>query len=282
MAGTNIGRLVWFNVDQGVEVEHITFCQKLLMAGVGTAMPNAPKTSDVFKRACTRALISLGVDGYKIVPDGTDNYSVWREIRRIDSTDSLGVVKFNKTTEEVTTESVDDTDPNVIFLIDSIKDYCASHSTMLTDYSVREHIRGVVEKEFHAVRVKQGLYFVLDRFADQMDALETAVNDLAGDPIHMWSVDVEWTDKQSDMVTTAVIGTLMADASDLRSELQTIENADKTISKNRFTDLDAEYNRLRDQYGLFKTVVTGEINVVEEVLDLAAHDLMAVMGRIRV
>lgn len=279
-AETTLGRLVWFNVDQGVEVEHITFCQKLLMAGVGTAMPNAPKTSDVFKRACTRALIALGSGDYKIIPSGTDNYSVWRNIVHVGET--VAVVKFNKTTEEVSVDEADDTDPNVGFLCGQITDYCASHSTMLTDYSVREHIRGVVEKEFQAVRVKQGLYFVLDRFDDQMDALQAAVNDLGGDPIHMWSVNVEWNDEQSDMVTTAVIGTLMADASDLRSELKTIENADKSISKNRFSDLDAEYNRLRDQYGLFKTVVTGEIAVVEEVLSLAAHDLMTVMGRIRV
>lgn len=275
-----LGHLVWFNVDQEVEVEHILFCQKLLLAGVATDMPSAPKFSDVFKRACSRAV--SGTD-WQFITSGNDNYKVCRDLVRNDP--AIGAllvyasVTINKETEEVVVDT-DSDDPEVRQITEAVKSYCESHSTMLTDYAVREHIRGVVEKEFQAVRVRQGVYFVLDQFDDQLAAVEQAVNDLA-DGVSIHTVKVEWTDKQIQMVTDAMITTIMADVAVLRTDLAAIEASDSTISKDRFKNLDDEFNRLSNQYSLFK-IACGEIDLIQNALTETSVALMQTMGRIRV
>ena len=236
-------------------------------------MPNAPKSADVFKRACNR----IHRENVEIKPEGTNNDSVWRSVWIND--EKCGTVYFDKVLEAVTFET--DSEDFIDSIVTEISAYVQSHGTMLTAYAIREHIRRIVEHEFEGIRVKQGVYFVL---ADQMEELalvEQVANQL-GDGVSFHSVPVPADDRQRAVIHKAAVCHAMDGYERLLVAINEIIDHDKKLSKERFEALSGEHTFLANQLGRYTGMVDydyGEVNAGFQRVSDALHE---VIGRIRV
>lgn len=269
-----LGSLVWFSVTDEAEVEHLTLCQLLLSAGVTTSMPAAPKSADVFKRACNR----VHREGVVIKPEGTNNDSVWRSVWIND--EKMGTVFFNKENEEVTFETVNG--DAIDSIVAEISAYVESHGTMLTAYAIREHIRRIVEQEFQGIRVKQGVYFVLASRHEQLELVEGVANKL-NEHVSFHSVPVPDDERQRSVIHEAAVQHAFAGHARLVEQITEIIDADKKLSKERFNALSGEHAFLSSQLGEYAGMVDGyDYGPVNDEFQRVSDLLHEVIGRIRV
>ena len=277
-----LGHLVWFAVNDEAEIDHNKLCSDILLSGVGTMLPRAPKGSDVFKRSCKAAKTAIdGSYGETHGPvhwhaAGTDNLYVYREL--FDSKDAslastpLASVGFHKPTERIAVIKLFTDHVGIVEAVNGLQAFIDQHSTTLTAYAIREFVRRTVETEFLAVNMKQG-YFVADEFTEQLTTFAAVVNGI--DHCTMDIVPLENTDSLKDMVDREFGAVVQKQIDAMTAEIDVILKNEKTkITKDRFMLFHNAVDAMKQQAAL---VGTG-IDSIAKLDDL----LQTLVGRMKV
>lgn len=238
-----LGHLVWFAVSDEAEVEHNKLCSDILLSGMNTMLPRAPKGSDVFKRSCKAAKTAIDGGSYGETHGpvhwhaaGTDNLYVYRELFNSEdpslASTPLASVGFHKPTERIAVVKLFTDHAAVVEAVNGLQTFIDQHSTTLTAYAIREFVRRTVESEFLAVNMRQG-YFVADEFSDQLTTLSAVVNQI--DHCVMDIVPLEDVESMKNMVEREFDLTVQKQTVVMATEINKILKNEKTkITKNRF------------------------------------------------
>ena len=240
-----------------------------------------PRVVDVFKRACKTAeeryvptpkeLADLGYgDGvhhfnYMVRSAGSDSDSVWRILVRevVDRQDhtldhvQIAKLTFRRAGNMLVGWETSPTDHERA-LIDEVVRYFAEETQTLTTNAVRNFITNTVERDQMGIRVRAtgGVYFVRNQFTEQLDALERVVKKIGGDFHSHPLID---DSKQREMVRIAFEAEAKADIDSVMAEMVEISKSGKNISKNKWMDLNNEYEHYRRKIREFSDILDASL-----------------------
>ncbi len=274
-----LGHLVWFTVNDEAEIDHNKLCSDILLSGIGTMLPRAPKGSDVFKRSCKAAKTAIdqtygethGPVHWRAA--GTDNLYVYRELTNDSKTTDLVVlasVGFHKPTERIAVVKLYTDHIAVTGAVDGLQAFIDANSTVLTAYAIREFVRRTIETEFLAVNIRQG-YFVADEFTEKLTMLAAVVNGV--DHCTMDIVPLE--DSLKNMVDREFGLAVQKQADAMAAEIAGVLKNEKTkITKDRFMLFHNAVDTMKQQAAL----VGAEVGPIAKLDDL----LQTLVGRMKV
>lgn len=293
-----IGRLVWYAIPEDLVASHTEYHTKIIEnfydCETQPVLPGFPRPTDVFKRACTAAEMKnvpgpvVEVDGvenrtvynYMVRPSGHDADNVWRTIVRetLDASghtlnyDELVRITFNRKSEKLRFNNVDDNtdtdDPNVNEIVTAIIDYIKVEGDRITPYAVRESVRRFMERELGAIKVRPsgGVYFVNEKHAAEVEALDKTINSFEGSAAFHFLPLLD-DSKQREMLRAAFEAESVGAIDSLIGEMVEItKKSDKKITSNQFAAFKVEYDRLR-------TKIVDYSDLLDEKMELSATRL---------
>lgn len=289
-----LGRLSWYSIPETTEIEHSEFCKVILTSGVAgedddVVLPKAPRTVDVFKRACKAAERSRVpyLDGYLnfLMRDaGNDSDAVYRELvvecldgsEHVLSYTTVGRFKYFRSNEKlnlyltaVEGEATDETafiNQTAARIADDVQRYYDEKKYTLIAYPIREFIRRTIEKNYQAILARQsgGVYFVTSEFETNITALEDVVNSLDG--CTMFTFPVVNDGKMREMVRVAFEEESCSEADRMLAEMAAITAGGKKISVDRF-------GTFKEEYEFLKKKVVDYSDTLDQALELTASRL---------
>lgn len=271
-----LGHLVWFAVTDEAEIDHNKLCSDILLSGVGTMLPRAPKGSDVFKRSCKAAKTLIDSSyGETHGPvhwraAGTDNLYVYRELTDNSMKVRLASVGFHKPTERIAVVKLFTDHVGVMEAVNGLQAFIDRNTSTLTAYAIREFVRRTVETEFLAINMKQG-YFVADEFTEQLTTFAAVVNGID----HCTMDIVPLSTSLKSMVDREFGLAVQKQADAMASEIAGILKNEKTkITKDRFMLFHNAVDTMKQQAAL----VGAEVGPIAKLDDL----LQTLVGRMKV
>lgn len=271
-----LGHLVWFTVNDEAEIDHNKLCADILISGIGTMLPRAPKGSDVFKRSCKAAKTAIdqtygethGPVHWRAA--GTDNLYVYRELTDDSKETCLASVGFHKPTERIAVIKRYTDHVGVLEAVDGLQAFIDANSAVLTAYAIREFVRRTIETEFLAVNMRQG-YFVADEFTEQLTTLAAIVNGV--DHCTMDIVPLE--DSLKSMVDREFGLAVQKQYDAMTAEIGAIMVNEKTkITKDRFMLFHNAVDALKEQAVL--------LDVSSDLIGSLEELLQSLVGRMKV
>lgn len=271
-----LGHLVWFTVNDEAEIDHNKLCADILISGIGTMLPRAPKGSDVFKRSCKAAKTAIdqtygethGPVHWRAA--GTDNLYVYRELTDDSKETCLASVGFHKPTERIAVIKRYTDHVGVLEAVDGLQAFIDANSAVLTAYAIREFVRRTIETEFLAVNMRQG-YFVADEFTEQLTTLAAIVNGV--DYCTMDIVPLE--DSLKSMVDREFGLAVQKQYDAMTAEIGAIMVNEKTkITKDRFMLFHNAVDALKEQAVL--------LDVSSDLIGSLEELLQSLVGRMKV
>lgn len=294
-----LGRLAWYSIPESMEIEHAEFCKTILTSGVAGAdddvvLPKAPRTVDVFKRACkaaesTRVPYGDGYLNFLIRDAGNDSLKVYRElvVESLDAEEhSLGYTKIGRFTylrdnEKINLElsPIDDTivAQYANNIVKSIQTYYDTKKYTLIAYQIREFIRRTIEKNYQAIlaRPSGGVYFISNEYDGNATALENVVNNLNG--CSMFTFPVVNDGKMREMVRIAFEEDSCTEADRLLGEMANITSGGKKISVDKFASFKADYDFLRKKVLAYSDTLDTALELTASRLELMEESLFNII-----
>lgn len=291
-----LGKICWYTVTDAAYMEHTTFCADLLSAGLQNVLPSPPRSSDVFKRACTaaqqrRVVAADGtVENVLIREVGKDHDNVWRHIvvEKVDpngrtlSYDECVELHFNRTSEQIEVRELSACaqSATVQNTVNTVLSGYRHWYNMITPYRVRETIRFIV-RSWGATVLRDGVYFVPREHFEDIERLETMVNDrVPGSNFH--SLPLIDDRQQRAMLRQSFEDESVGEIDSLLGLIRDIRTSNKRISSDRFADLKVQYDKLKEKasdYSFLLDDALGETNFRLEMMDKALFELM---GQIKI
>lgn len=306
-----LGRLSWYSIPETTEIEHVDFCKVILTSGVAgedddVVLPKAPRTVDVFKRACKaaeRSRVQYG-DGYLnfLVRDaGNDSDVVYRELvvecldgaEHVLSYTPVGKFKYFRSTEKLNLQVNvigNESDPDSASFINAqtqeivteIERYYEEKKYTLIAYPIREFIRRTIEKNYQAILARQsgGVYFVTAEFEANITALEDVVNSLDG--CTMFTFPVVNDGKMREMVRIAFEEESCSEADKMMAEMAAIMKDGKKISVDRFGSFKEEYEFLRKKVVDYSDTLDTAMELTASRLEMMQQMLFDIIENVKV
>lgn len=300
-----LGRLVWYTVTAELDATHKEFhalaMQNFFDLDKQPILPGYPKTSDVFKRACTEAqrrnvpTAEPGIkNNYLTRSTGHDPKKIWRTIVR-ETVDSEGhtlsyveliTITFDRATENIEfqqTAGVDETDPVATEIADAIVGYVKVEGDKITAYAVREFARQYLERVLLATKVRPsgGVYFVNEANAVAVEALDKTLNGLGlGASFHYMPVLDD--SKQREMLRVAFESESVGEIDRLIGEMAELMAAKQKISSNRFAGFADEYKVLRRRIAEYSDLLDEKMEATANRLEIMDTVLMELMTWVKV
>lgn len=301
-----LGRLCWYSIPETTEIEHSEFCKIILTSGVAgidddVVLPKAPRTVDVFKRACKAAerqrVPVPDMDGYFnfLVRDaGNDSDKVYREliIERLDGAEHvlsytpIGRFTYIRSNETINLTLIPTEDSfaneQAYEICQEIKSYYNTKKYTLIAYPIREFIRRTIEKNYQAILARQsgGVYFVTAEYETNINALEEVVNTLQG--CTMFTFPVVNDGKMREMVRIAFEEESCSQADKLLGEMSSIISSGKKISVDRFTNFKVEYDFLRKKVLDYSDTLDQALELTASRLELMQEALFDIVENVKV
>lgn len=286
-----LGRLVWYTVTDEVDVSHqtlnATVLPNFLECNIQPDVPGFPKAFDVFKRACTFAQ-RKNVPGpddtkinYLVRPTGYDEQKIRRSIVR-EAIDTQGhrlnytelvKVTYDRATEKLRFENVNEQDENddenVNAIVEQIISYCQTNLDKVTSYAVREFCRKYLERKLFSTKVRPsgGVYFVSEKFADEVEALDRTMNAL-GVGVSFHFMPVLDDSKQREMLRVAFEIEAAAEIDDVIGEMAEAMSNKKGISADRFANFTVTFKMLREKIADYSDLLDEKLEATANRLDI--------------
>lgn len=298
-----LGRLCWYTVTEDVRVNYKDFYELILKAfanmDIKPKLPTPPRGVDVFRRACTGAEIKNYSDdtsgdgvryNYMIRPAGSDADRVYRVIVRetVDNNghelgyDELIKVVYNRASESIDfrPEAIDD--PVVSEIQGAIIAYFYDWRDTLTAYACRELVRKLIENNLNGIRVRPsgGVYFVHERYAPVIDALDPAINMLSPDSAFHFLPLLD-DGKQREMLRAAFEDESVGQIDTLIGEMGDILKGDKQISMERFASYKASYDELRGRLVDYSDLLDEKLELSATRLEIMQQVVYELIGKVK-
>lgn len=290
-----LGRICWYAITETSYINHELFCQELLRREFSAALPPVPRSSDVFKRACTasqknRVPVDDGFVNILVREVGKNAQFIWRTIvaekidtegHRLDYTECIALT-YDRQAQTIVTEVLNPLGESqaVQAVEQEIKDLYAAWFNVLTPYAVREHIRRLI-RGLGASVLRDGVYFVPEEHSARVDALEEIVAIVGGGSL-FHSLPLVDDRKQRQMLRAAFEADSVGEIDRLVGEIGEILRTDRKISSDRFADFKVEYDRLRGRVGDYSELLDEAMDASGSRLEVMDQLLFQLMGRIKV
>lgn len=303
-----LGRLAWYTIPETTEIEHSEFCKIILNSGVGgvdddVVLPKAPRTVDVFKRACKAAERSRVpfLDGYLnfLIRDaGNDSDKVYRElvVEMLDKNEHvlsyrpIGRFTYIRSNETINLQltplegdpGVDFVNTEALAVAQAIEDYYNTKKYTLIAYPVREFIRRTIEKNYQAILARPGggVYFVTADYEKNISALETVVDTLDG--CSMFTFPVVNDAKMREKIRIAFEEESCNEADRLLGEMTTIISKGKKISVDKFANFKSDYDFLRKKVEDYSDTLDQALELTASRLELMQEALFDIVECVKV
>lgn len=297
-----LGRILWYSVPTATCLDPKIVADKLKDLGLTRRIPGLPAESNVFRRVTADAeRHGIPVDGsddkfenvmVRPVNAKKDNTLVRRIVvetvdpsgRRLDY-EQVVDIEFTYDATVIPNKGVMHvqwingftavTHPRAAEVIDEIRSEFDRWKGMFDDGKMRHFVKQtIIEFGATSVRPTGGIYFLEEKYAGQVESLETFINDLFPPGAECHSVEIPDTRKQREMVkraieaeTTGAIEAMMVEVSEIKAEgsltpkqlvamlgkVKKLEQKMGNYSRLLETDMKAIENRTR----LLKGMVSG-------------------------
>lgn len=305
-----LGRLVWYSVTEETKVNYSDFCGEILNVystlngTIPPVLPPAPRDVDVFKRACTAAKrvnvpapvnVAYSKSNYTVRPAGSDETKVWRVIVREDldtENHSLGYTELVKIAYDrnmnaiMFTPLVAPTDDAVApEMSKDIQDYYTREAGNLTAYFIREYVRRMLERDLYAIRVRPsgGVYFIHEQYAPVVEALETAMSNIAdkyGSSMH--SLPLLDDGKQREMLRAAFESESVGEVDRLLGDVSEILRDNKQISMERYQKFAEDQNALVKKVADYSDLLDQALDLTGSRLEMLQDVMFNLAGQVKV
>lgn len=292
-----LGRLVWYSITDAAYVNHIEWCRDLIEQGLLDHLPPSPRSSDVFKRACTatqKKRVPTDDPGkfmnILIREVGKDAQKVWRHVV-VETVDTNGhsldysecaSITFDRQAQSIAIEIINPCGerPEVQAVLAELQDQYRVWYNMLTPYAVRELIRKII-RTFGATALRDGVYFVKEEFADRIDALEAVVKALPeGSDFH--SLPLIDDRKQRDMLRKSFEAESIGEIDRILGEITEINRSGRKITADRYADFKVEYDRLRKKAQDYSSLLDEAMSETGSRLEIMDSAIFGLMGSVKV
>lgn len=301
-----LGRLTWYTVSD-MRVSHTQVVQGLQAVNLGSHLPPMPKDFDVFRRVSSSAQIKKvpvpneeGVfENYLIreVAGRGDNIvtrrivveKVDRKGKRLDYR-QIRDIEFNKATSAIHVREVNDPTsgtvanisvsyPTVEDITKQIRDEFLAWKGMLNSYAIREFIRRMV-LGFGATCVRDGVYFLPEDKASEIDALETFVNSLPGGATFHSMPLIDDT-KQREMVKRAFQAETSDSIDALMADIDELQQGSRDISADRYAGILTQYQDLTQKTQDYGSLLETELGETTSRLSIFQTKVIALKGKVK-
>lgn len=295
-----LGRICWYAITENSFMMHDAFCQELLSRGFTTTLPPVPRSSDVFKRACTAAQktrVPLDSNRMNILirEVGHDSLNVWRNVvvevvdtegHRLDYIE-VAKIHYDRRAEKINTTFVEDQlgrpvldNPAVNAVIQEVNDLYSAWYNMLTPYAIREHLRKII-RGLGATVLRDGVYFIPQEHAEKVEALEEIVGKVSnGSLFH--SLPLLDDRKQRQMLRAAFEADSVDQIDKVLDEVRDIFQKDRKISSDTFANYKVRYDTLRTKIADYSDLLDEAMVASATRLELMDQALFDLMSRVKV
>jgi hypothetical protein len=279
-----LGRLCWYTISESSTIDHAAFCRLLIENNIADILPPGPRAVDVFKRGCTanhRKRIPSGTnmfDNYWFTEVDKDNNGVWKVLVR-ETVDSKGhtvqheqmyKLFFDRLTHQIIVEDIHTTGDTAICeeIIAAVTKYFLVMNNMLPPYHIREHIRKLI-LSMHAtiVRPSGGVYFISERFAEKVIALENVVATL-GDGSQCHSLPLLDDMKQRLMLKKAFEDESIDTVDTILGEMREVIMKKKTISSSVLGNYRKQVAELKGKVKEYSSILSDNLGMVDSRLEM--------------
>ncbi len=296
-----LGRLAWYSISESSHIDHGKFCGVLVDNGLSSHLPPVPRSSDVFKRACTAAQRKKVPTAhpkvfinYLVREVGKDSDNVWRRLvaEQVDTEGhKLGYTELvelhfyrptSKITVTVLPEAGGALDDTARAVVETIEKLFVEWDNSLTPYSIRELIRKILTgMNATVVRPSGGVYFVRQMYAEQIEAMERAIATLpGGSSLH--SLPLVDDSKQRAMLRQAFEDESIGAIDGLLGEISVILKSGTKITSDRFAQFKSEYDGLKKKVVDYSDLLDVALAETGSRLEIMNDALFQLLGRVKV
>ena len=300
-----LGHLLWFTVTEDTQVQHHEFV-KAIISGlddmVDVKLPPAPRTVDIFKRACTNAQRrnqrAIGDDhtstNYNVKHVTTTKSELIRILQRerIDSegqkleAQSLVKVRFLRGTDKIEFSAIEadwDDDAVAVEVTQDIETYFHGHAGVLTAYAIRKYIRDLLFRQVYGISVRSsgGVYFVLNKYADVIHTLAGIISTLPGNSdFHVMPL-VDDT-QQRGMLKAAFEDDSIGEVDKMLGEISEILGKDDgRISTSDYAEYKGSFDVIKGRVLEYSELLDESLEATASRLEIANDILFELLGRVK-
>lgn len=295
-AGLYLGRLTWYQVKD-MKVSHSQVVTGLNQHDLTTTLPPYPKDADVFRRVTTAAQVKrvpLGTEGKfenylirEVAGSGEETVTrrivveiVDRKGKRLAYSQILDL-EFDRKNSTIKVKEVNEPhDPvhwqrqrdyaNVI--VDEVRREFIGWRGMLNSYVIREFTRHLL-LSWHATPVRDGVYFLPEAHAGEVDKLDAFLNGLAGGA-QFHSMPLVDDLKQREMIRRAFQSESVDAVDALMGEIAEMKKAGKTITNDRYAKILTEYQAIMARTKDYEGMLEVEMDEVHARLGLFSKSVL--------
>lgn len=254
-----LGSVAWYAISESGGIDHATFVDLAQTNGITDAVPSPPRSSDIFKRACTSVqrtrIPTSDPDRFVNLLSrrvGHDADNIWRALVE-EVVDTQGHtleyteiyrLHYIRSTEEIISTELTFPSLEARNAALGVQQYFDAWANKLTAYTVREWVRGRL-RALSATVLRDGVYFVKVDHAERLRALENLVNGLPGSLFH--SLPLIDDSRQRDMLKSAFEAESIYEVDRLLVEVREMMEADRPITRNRAIDFKLQADRIRER-----------------------------------
>lgn len=286
------------DANGGLAVSHQQVLDGLAAAGLTDTPPEYPKSYNLFRRVSTEAqrrkqpTNSVGVfRNYNLIEFPGQEGEIVRRIvmETIDSAGKrldykqLADVIFNKSTKAISQVfGPDHDDPTTAeVIIREIRDKFRTQDGMLTAYSVREFIRGMVNATgATSIRSGGGVYFVTQSKGERIHRIESFVATLPSNFAEFHTLPLIDDEKQRGMVKQAFESETTGAVEELIFKIKELRKAGKPIRQVTFDNLAVQYGELVAKAEEYGEMLEEKLNGTHSRLDLLKAGITRLGGNV--
>lgn len=290
-----MGHIVWYQVGP-VNVTHAEVVQNLHTHNLSVGLPPYPKDFDVFRRVCSEQQI-------RRMPNGPDNFQSYllREVRNDEQiiTKRIVVEHLNKKGKVLSYEQLIDLDfhrknseivvsdhspaaslnyPTAVHIATSVKSEFLKWRGKLNSYAIREFVRKLL-LSWSATCVRDGMYFLPESKAGDLDGLDGFANSIAGVDFH--SMPLVDNARQREMVRKAFQSETVEQIHAQMGEIAELRKAGKKISQDRYAKIITDYQAIMAHTQEYEEVLEVEMQEVQDVLKLFGPQVLGLADLVK-
>lgn len=283
-----LGRILWYTVPMTTCLDPKIVGQVMKDLGFTRRIPSPPAESDVFRRVTAKA------ERKKIPVDGTNHFENWliREVndkrdntlvRRIVvetvdpegktlSYDQIVDVEFSydptvKPNRGIMTVNWingfdEHTHPRAAELVEEIQSEFARWKDMYHEGVMRHWIKQtIIDMGATSVRPTGGIYFLEEKFAGKVEALETFISDHFPQNAECHSVEIPDTKKQREMIRRAIIAETTGAMDDMMVKIAEVKASGKLTPKKQLAMI-SEVKKLENKIGNYSKLLESDLSAI--------------------
>lgn len=291
-ADTYLGHLVWYMVAE-TTVEHSVLHGLLKKHNLEFACPRAPRDEDVFRRCAPNG------HRKKVVTTNNEihvNYLI-RQVKRnggvctkhivAETVDASGetldyeeVYELKYANGSLTSSPLGAGDYTAGLIAEEIEQDYLQTKGRVDGNALRTVIRKVMDQaRATAVRPAGGVYFVMAQYSDLVEALEAAVEPIAGTQVH--SLPLVDDKKQRDMLRRAYEAETVEEVERSLGEIAELLKREEEITSDQYARLSSRFSLLSTKNKEYMKLLQTTVDETDTKLDIYRLQMTQLLTKVK-